>query len=75
MNIAWSPEAIEDLAWLRAYIAEDDPAAARRGVLHIIQNIEQLLPDNTQIGRAGRVLGTRGLVITRSPASCNMLQK
>ena len=29
MNIVWSPEAIEDLASLRAYIAEDNPAAAR----------------------------------------------
>jgi plasmid stabilization system protein ParE len=27
MNIVWSPEAIEDLASLRAYIAEDNPAA------------------------------------------------
>jgi ParE toxin of type II toxin-antitoxin system, parDE len=44
MNIAWSPEAIEDLASLRAYIAEDNPAAARRVVLDIIQNVEQLLP-------------------------------
>ena len=35
MNIAWSPEAIEDLASLRAYIAEDNPAAARRVVLDI----------------------------------------
>jgi toxin ParE1/3/4 len=38
MNIAWSPEAIEDLASLRAYIAEDNPAAARRVVLDIIQS-------------------------------------
>ena len=67
--------AIEDLAWLRAYVAEDDPAAARRGVLHTIRNIEQLLRDNTQIGRAGRVPGIRELVITRTPVSCNMLQK
>ena len=73
MNIARSPEAVEDLASLRAYIAEDDPAAARRVVLHIIQSVEQLLSDNTQIGRAGRVPDE--LVITRTPASCNMLQK
>ena len=66
MNIVWSPEAIEDLASLRAYIAEDNPAAARRVVLQIIQNIEQLLPDNPQIGRAGRVPGTRELVIPRT---------
>ena len=30
MKIAWSPEAIEDLVSLRAYIADDNPAAARR---------------------------------------------
>jgi plasmid stabilization system protein ParE len=44
MNIIWSPEAIGDLVSLRAYIAEDDPAAARGVVLHIIHNVEQLLP-------------------------------
>jgi toxin ParE1/3/4 len=68
MNIIWSPEAIEDLVSMRDYIAEDDPAAARRVVLHIIRNVEQLLPDNPQIGRAGRVPGTRELVIARIPA-------
>jgi len=40
MNIVWSPEAIEDLASLRAYIAEDNPAAARRTVRHVIESIE-----------------------------------
>src|SRR2546430_12302491 len=67
MKIAWSPEAIEDLVSLRAYIAEDNPAAARRTVQHIVESIEQLLPDNPRIGRAGRVPGTRELVIPRSP--------
>ena len=67
MKIAWSPEAVEDLVSLRAYIAEDNPAAARRTVQHLVESIEQLLPDNPQIGRAGRVPGTRELVIPRSP--------
>jgi len=67
MKIAWSPEAIEDLISLHAYIAEDNPAAARRTVQHIVESIEQLLPDNPRIGRAGRVPGTRELVIPRSP--------
>jgi toxin ParE1/3/4 len=67
MKIAWSPEAIEDLVSLRAYIAEDNPAAARRTVQHIVESIEQLLPDNPRIGRAGRVPGTRELVIPRTP--------
>jgi plasmid stabilization system protein ParE len=43
MNILWSPEAIDDLTSLRAYIAEDDLAATRRGALHIMHSIEQLL--------------------------------
>jgi toxin ParE1/3/4 len=49
MKILWSREAIEHLASLRAYIAEDDPAAAHRIVLHIIQSVERLIPDNPQI--------------------------
>ena len=67
MKIAWSPEAIEDLVSLRAYIAEDNPAAARRTVQHIVASIEQLLPDNPRIDRAGRVPGTRELIIPRTP--------
>jgi toxin ParE1/3/4 len=53
MNIIWPLEAIEDLVSLRAYISEEDPAAARRVVVRTIRSIEQLLPDNPQIGRAG----------------------
>ena len=67
MKIAWSPEAIDDLVSLRAYIAEDNPAAARRTVQHLVESIEQLLPDNPRIGRAGRVPGTRELVIPKTP--------
>lgn len=67
MNIVWSPEAIEDLVSLRAYIAEDNPAAARRIVLRIIQVIELLLPENPHSGRPGRVPGTRELIIPRTP--------
>lgn len=67
MTILWSPEAIDDLMSLRAYIAEDNPTAARGVVLHIIHNIEQLLPNNPQMGRPGRVPGTREMVILKTP--------
>ena len=67
MTILWSPEAIDDLTSIRAYIAEDNPAAARGVVLHIMQNIEQLLSSNLQMGRPGRVPGTRELVIPKTP--------
>ncbi len=63
----WSPEAIDDLAVLRAYIEEDDPAAARRVALHIIHNVEALLRNNPEMGRPGRVPGTRELVIPKTP--------
>ena len=47
MNIAWSREAIDDLARLRSYISENDPSAAQRVALYILQvaNIEQLAHD------------------------------
>ena len=67
MNILWSPEAIEDLNSLRAYIAQDNPSAARAVALHIAHSIEQLLSDNPQMGRPGRVPGTRELVIPKTP--------
>ncbi len=67
MTIVWSPEAIADLAALRAYIEQDDPLAAQRIALHIIHNIETLLPESPEMGRPGRVPGTRELVIPRTP--------
>ena len=67
MIVVWSPAAIADLTQLRAYIAEDDPAAAQRVALHIVHNIETVLPANPQIGRAGRVPGTRELVVPKTP--------
>ncbi len=67
MTLVWSTDAINDLAALRAYIEQDDPAAAQRVALRIIRNIETLLPDNPEMGRPGRVPGTRELVIPRTP--------
>ena len=67
MNPIWSPEAIADLAALRAYIAQDDPSAAQRVALQIIRNVETLLPRSPQMGRPGRVPGTRELVIPKTP--------
>jgi plasmid stabilization system protein ParE len=46
MTLAWSPEATDDLASLRACISVDDPAAAKRIGLHIIHSVEELLSQN-----------------------------
>lgn len=52
---------------LKAYIAQESPAVARRIALHIVHNVEQLLPANPHMGRPGRVPGTRELVIPQTP--------
>jgi len=67
MTLIWSPAAIADLAALRAYIASDDLAAAQRVALHIIRSVETFLPNSPEMGRPGRIPGTRELVITRTP--------
>ncbi len=40
MTPVWSPEAIDDLAALRAYIEQDDPAAAQRVALHTFRTLK-----------------------------------
>jgi toxin ParE1/3/4 len=67
VRLVWSPQAVEDLAELRAYIERDDPAAARKTALRIIEAVDTLIPANPKVGRPGRVPGTRELVIARTP--------
>ena len=67
MTPVWSPESIHDLIALRAYIAEHDPASAKRVALHILYYVENLLSANPKLGAAGRVPGTRELVIPKTP--------
>ncbi|MFY9905911.1 MAG: type II toxin-antitoxin system RelE/ParE family toxin [Terriglobales bacterium] len=66
MKIEWHPAARADLAELVQYIADDDPAAAYR-VLDKIRNQINTLATHPRIGRAGRVIGTRELVISGTP--------
>ena len=67
MTLIWSPESIHDLISLRAYIAGDDPTAAKRVALHILNCVEHLLSENPKLGHPGRVPGTRELVIPDAP--------
>lgn len=67
MRIDWSPEAVEDLAALRAFIAQDDTAAAQRTVQRVVDAVERLLGKHPAIGRAGRVPGTRELPVAGTP--------
>jgi toxin ParE1/3/4 len=66
VKLEWRRRAQADLAELVAFIAADDPAAAYRVHDAIILKVALLLrhPD---IGRPGRVRGTRELVVTGTP--------
>lgn len=62
MQIKWLRKALQNLDDEAAYIAQDNPVAARQVVQQIVQTIA-LLSDNPALGRAGRIHGTRELVI------------
>lgn len=62
MKVRWSPTAVSDLQSIRDYIARDNPSAARKVANRIKESIDRL--SNFPLsGRAGRVPGTRELVI------------
>jgi toxin ParE1/3/4 len=66
MRIVWTAAALRDLAAFREFIAADNPRAADRQVRLILAGIATLL-EFPQIGRPGRVPGTREVVIGRTP--------
>lgn len=67
MQLRWTRLADADLESIAQYIGQDSPAAAVRVILELIEQAETLLPKHPAIGRAGRVLGTRELVIGHLP--------
>jgi toxin ParE1/3/4 len=62
MKISWSPTAVSDLESIRDYIARDNPSAARKVAARIKDSINRLI-NFPLSGRAGRVPGTRELVV------------
>jgi len=66
MKIKWHRLARQDLRHVRAYIARDNPKAAAKVAQRIRTAIERL-PDNPALGRPGRVIDTRELVVTGTP--------
>ncbi len=66
MTIVWSARAVRHLVRLRAYIAQDTPDAARQVAATIVAGVE-LLAEHPGLGRAGRVPGTRELVVPGTP--------
>jgi toxin ParE1/3/4 len=66
MTLVWSKRAIRHLVALRARIAQDRPQAAAEVAARILASVDQLRQFPT-IGRAGRVPGTRELVVAGTP--------
>ena len=67
MRLRWTRRAERDLDEIAAYIGQDGPSAAARVILELIDQVERALLGQPAVGRAGRVLGTRELVIPGLP--------
>ena len=66
MRIVWSPRALRHLIAVRAAIAEDSEQNADVVAGRILSAVD-LLRTQPDMGRPGRVLGTRELVIPNTP--------
>ena len=66
MKIVWSRRAISNLVALRDYIARDSPNNAATVAERILNGVD-LLATQPQMGRPGRIVGTRELVIAGMP--------
>jgi len=65
MRIRWLRTALRNLDEEAAYIAAEDPAAARLVVGRVLAAVDQLA-DQPGLGRPGRVPGTRELVVLKT---------
>jgi toxin ParE1/3/4 len=66
LRVRWLKRALRDLDETEAYIAQDDPQAATAVVLRIVRAVSHL-KEQSGIGRAGRVPGTKELIVPKTP--------
>ena len=66
-KVKFSASSLKDLESIQKYICENNQNAAREVVAHIIEKIETVIVPNPSAGRAGRVLRTRELAISKYP--------
>lgn len=65
MRVRWLRKALLNLDEEAAYIAADDPQAARIVVARVFEAVATLV-DQPALGRPGRVPGTRELVVVKT---------
>ena len=66
MRVIWSERSISELSEIWDYVAKDSETYAAL-ILRRIQTAVERLPATPEIGRIGRVVGTRELVVQRTP--------
>lgn len=66
MKVVWSPRAIRHLVHLREFIEKDSEQNAAVVAARILEAVE-LLESHPEMGRPGRVIGTRELVVSGTP--------
>ena len=63
MKAVWTRAAIRDLTHAREYIARENPEAAREIAMRIVDATERVI-QFPEVGRLGKMHGTRELVVT-----------
>ena len=66
MSLRWTKPALRDLEEIGDFIARDNVLAAAETVATILDAAEALAT-HPQLGRAGRIAGTRELVVAQTP--------
>ena len=66
MRTRWTRPALADLEAIGDFVARDNPGAAERIVMRVVDAVE-MLRDHPHLGRMGRIAGTRELVIPETP--------
>jgi toxin ParE1/3/4 len=66
MPIKWLRTALRNLDHHASYIAKDNPGAARRAVERVRAAVGRL-PQYPNMGRSGRIPGTRELIVGGTP--------
>jgi toxin ParE1/3/4 len=65
-RLEWAAPALDDLKAAGEYIAQDNPTAARRMANRVREAVE-LLQDQPNLGRPGRLADTKELVVSGTP--------
>ena len=65
MSIKWTRTALRNLDEVAGYISNDNPVRATTFVLALRNSVNKL-QDHPGLGRAGRVLGTRELILHKN---------